>query len=65
MGLLASNFGIINEVVDRKQVWHKILESYKIDGSTVNNYSDIANAFNKYFASIGSVMASELPDVDG
>ena len=38
---------------------------FVVDGKSVQNKKNIANAFNQYFASIGKSMAEELPTVDG
>ena len=36
-----------------------------IDGQSVRNKKNIANAFNVYFSSIGTEMADQLPEVAG
>ena len=39
--------------------------NFIVNGKTVQNKKNIANAFNNYFASIGKSMADDLPTVDG
>ena len=56
---------IVNEVVDRKQIRHKMPDTFIINDRPVTKKKDIANAFNDYFASIGTDMANDLPTVDG
>ena len=56
---------IINEIIDRKQCKHKLPNRFAINGQTVRNKTNIAKAFNEYFASIGTEMADFLPTVDG
>ena len=51
---------IVNEVVDRKQI-----HTFTINGRPVTEKKDIANAFNDYFASVGTDMANELTNLDG
>ena len=58
-------WSILNEIVDRKQCKHRIPIRFIIDGCSVCNKKNIANAFNNYFASIGKDMADSLPDVPG
>jgi len=58
-------WSIMNEVVDRKQCRHRIPSRFIIEGESVRNTSKIANAFNHYFASIGSKMANSIPHMDG
>lgn len=36
----------------------------EIGNSKITNVNDIANAFNNYFASIGSTLANAIPAVD-
>ena len=56
---------IVNEVVDRKQTQHKMPDTFTVNGKTISSKKEIANEFNRYFASIGTDMASQLPTVDG
>ena len=58
-------WSIINEVIDRKQLRHKMPDSFKVNDEIISGDKDIANAFNKYFASIGMEMANLLPNEDG
>ena len=58
-------WSIINELIDRKQSKHKMPNKFIIDGTTVRNRTNIASAFNKYFASIGTEMAGTIPAQDG
>lgn len=54
-------WGIMNEIVDRKQQKHKIPERFNINGKPVMKPLEIANAFNHYFVTIGKNMASKIP----
>ena len=58
-------WSLLNEVIDRKQCRHKMPSNFIVNGKTVQNKKNIANAFNNYFASIGKSMADDLPTVDG
>ena len=58
-------WSILNEVVDRKQLKHRIPEKFNINGRCVTQPAQIANAFNNYFASIGSQMANSIPTQKG
>ena len=58
-------WSIINELIDRKQSKHKMPNKFVIDGTTVRNRTNIASAFNRYFASIGTEMADTIPAQDG
>ena len=58
-------WSILNEVIDRKQCRHKMPNRFIIDGKTVRDKTNIANAFNIYFASIGEQMANEMPTESG
>ena len=58
-------WGILNELIDRKQCRHKMPNRFVIDGQSVRNKKNIANAFNVYFSSIGTEMADQLPEVAG
>ena len=58
-------WGILNKVVDRKQLKHRIPERFNINGRCVTDAQEIANAFNSYFASIGSQMADTIPTREG
>ena len=40
-------------------------DSFKINNSDVNDKSVIAEKFNEYFTSIGSSLASKIPDISG
>ena len=58
-------WNIINEIIDRKQCWHKLPTTFQYKGKSLNNDFEIANGFNDYFASIGQEMANSLPDTPG
>ena len=58
-------WGTINEIVDRKQCRHKMPDKFVKNENTISGNKNIANAFNKYFASIGKQMADSLPNEDG
>ena len=58
-------WGIINELIDRKQCRHKMPNRFIIDGKSVRDKNNIAEAFNIYFSSIGTVMANQIPDTPG
>ena len=58
-------WGIMNELVDRKQCKHRIPNRFFVDGVSIRHKKPIANAFNNYFTSIGKAMADSLPKVDG
>ena len=58
-------WGILNELIDRKQCRHKMPNRFVIDGQSVRNKKNIANAFNVDFSSIGTEMAEQLPEVAG
>ena len=58
-------WGILNEVVDRKQLKHKIPSRFTINGVSISQISTIANGFNHYFATIGQDMANSTPEVIG
>ena len=50
-------WGILNEVVDRNQLKHRILELFTNAGKSITQPMAIADGFNKYFATIGQKMA--------
>ena len=54
-------WAILNEVVDRKQIKLRIPEKFNINGRCITDQKQIADAFNHYFATIGSNMANQLP----
>ena len=58
-------WGVINEVIDRKQTKHKIPHSFKLNDTTVDTPKEISNGFNDYFASVGKQMANSMPDSQG
>ena len=58
-------WSIINEVSDKKRCKHKMPGTFKDNGKTITGEKEIAEGFNKYFASIGTDMANSLPTVDG
>ena len=58
-------WGILNEVIDRKQCRKKIPGKFNYKDETLTESSEIANAFNDYFASIGKEMADAQPTVPG
>ena len=58
-------WGVLNELIDRKQCRHKMPNRFIIDGESVRNKKNIAQAFNIYFSSIGTDMANEIPDTPG
>ena len=58
-------WGIINELIDRKQCRHKMPNRFIIDGKSVRDKKNIAEAFNIYFSSIGTDMANQIPDTPG
>ena len=58
-------WGILNEVIDQKQCRKKIPNNFMVGNNKLTQPSDIANAFNDYFASIGTEMAEAQPDVKG
>ena len=58
-------WSILNEMINRKQCRHKMPNKFIIDGKSVKNKKNIANAFNVYFASIGTDMAAKLPTTEG
>ena len=58
-------WSILNEVIDRKQCRHKMSNKFIIDGKSVKNKKNITNAFNVYFASIGTDMPAKLPTTEG
>jgi hypothetical protein len=43
----------MNEVIDRKQTKHKFPSTFVKDGKKYNSKQEIANLYNKYFATIG------------
>ena len=51
----------MTDVVDRKQIRHKLPDTFTINGKPVTEQKEIANAFNNYFALIGTDMANKLP----
>ena len=55
-------WGVINEVIDRKQTKHKIPHSFTINDKTVDTQKGISDGFNDYFASVGKIMADSMPD---
>ena len=58
-------WGVLNELIDRKQCRHNMPNRFIIDGKSVRDKKNIAQAFNSYFCSIGTEMADALPDVPG
>ena len=58
-------WGILNEVLDRKQCRVKIPSTFKINGEEISSAKTIASAFNKYFTSIGQEMADSIPTISG
>ena len=58
-------WGILNEVIDRKQLKHRILERFSNAGKIITQPKAIADGFNKYFATIGQKMADTIPDIEG
>ena len=58
-------WGVINEVIDRKQTKNKIPHSFTINDKIVDNEKGISNGFNDYFASIGKLMADSMLDAPG
>ena len=58
-------WGILNEVLDRKQCRVKIPTTFKINGEEISSAKAIATAFNKYFTSIGTEMADSIPTIKG
>jgi hypothetical protein len=58
-------WGCLNEIVDRKQLRHKIPSTFKANGKLINDTKEIANLFNSYFANIGKQMADSQPDIQG
>ena len=58
-------WGIVNEVIDRKQSRHTNPATFILKGQALNTQEGIANGFNNYFASIGEEMADSLPTVTG
>jgi hypothetical protein len=56
---------IVNEIVDRKQVRDKAPEVLRENGIEIKGYKQVANEFNKYFASIGQKMANSIPHEPG
>ena len=56
-------WGILNEVIDRKQLKHRIPERFSNAGKTITQPKAIADGFNKYFATIGQKMADTNPDI--
>ena len=58
-------WAILNEVVDRKQIKFRIPEKFNINGRCITDQKQIADAFNHYFATIGSNMANQLPNREG
>ena len=57
--------GILNEVIDRKQLKHRIPERFTNAGKIITQPKAIADGFNKYFATIGQKMADTIPDNEG
>lgn len=53
-------WGIINNIIGRKQRMCSPSEMC-IDGKVTDDNFEIANAFNKYFSSVGRIMASNIP----
>ena len=51
-------WSIINEIIDPKQCKHKLPNRFVINGQTIRNKTNIAKAFNEYFASIGRFPAN-------
>ena len=58
-------WGIINEVIDRKQSRHIMPAKFKSGEEVLTSKKAIADGFNNYFASIGKEMADKLPNVPG
>ena len=58
-------WGILNKLIDRKQCRHNMPNIFIIDGKSVRDKKNIAEAFNIYFSSIGTEMADALPNVTG
>jgi hypothetical protein len=58
-------WNIINEVIDRKQSKHSIPETFQGKTTDIKGFEAIASEFNSYFASIGSKMASTIPETSG
>ena len=58
-------WSILYEVVDRKQLKHKIPANFQVHGSTLMVTKEIADAFNNYFAKIGKDMAETIPQTEG
>ena len=54
-------WGILNELIDRKQCRHKMPNRFIIDGQSVRNKKNIVNAFNVYFSSF----FFRMPPTDG
>ena len=58
-------WGIVNEVIDRKQSRHVNPATFILKGVALNSKKEISNGFNNYFASIGEEMANSVPDLPG
>jgi hypothetical protein len=55
-------WSIIKEVINKKRI-SKYPQYFNINGSLTDDKSKIANAFNKYFNSIGNNLAKKIPNV--
>ena len=58
-------WSILNEVVDRKQLKHRIPERFTNAGKSITQPMAIVDCFNKYFATIGQKMAHTIPNIEG
>ena len=56
-------WSVINEILSKKRKRTEIKKIKTPNGQHTNDPQQIADAFNNYFCSIGSKLASEIPDV--
>ena len=58
-------WGIVNEVIDRKQSRHVNPATFILKGRPLTTKNEISNWFNNYFASKGEEMADSVPNLPG
>ena len=56
-----STWNAINEVLNRKKRNNSLINELNINGESISNKEAIANELNRYFSSIGSETASQIP----
>ena len=55
---------VINEALNRKTTSNEKVEQILLNGETLTEPKDIANAFNNHFVNIGSNTSNSVPPVD-